>query len=67
MSPYSDIQRGFTGESNTLPLTSLQTIATQRVRWFARLAKSHRLARAGNDDGANYQQCHTASGASRAR
>ncbi|MFT8542020.1 hypothetical protein, partial [Acetobacter sp.] len=38
MSPYSDIQRGFTGESNALPLTSLQTIATQRVRWFARLA-----------------------------
>lgn len=36
--PKSDIKRGFTGESNTLHLTSLQTIATQRVHWFARLA-----------------------------
>ncbi|GBQ60176.1 hypothetical protein AA0313_2328 [Acetobacter indonesiensis NRIC 0313] len=36
--PNSDIKRGFTGESTALPLTSLQTIATQRVRWFARLA-----------------------------
>ena len=31
-------KRGFTGESIALPLTSLQTIGTQRVRWFARLA-----------------------------
>ncbi|GCD51388.1 hypothetical protein NBRC3188_0085 [Acetobacter pasteurianus NBRC 3188] len=38
LSPKSDIKRGFTGESKALPLTSLQTIATQRVRWFARLA-----------------------------
>lgn len=36
--PKSYIKRGFTGESFALPLTSLQTIATQRVRWFARLA-----------------------------
>ena len=31
-------KRGFTGESIAPPLTSLQTIGTQRVRWFARLA-----------------------------
>lgn len=36
--PQSDLKKGFTGESNALPLTSLQTSATQRGRWFARLA-----------------------------